>query len=78
MVVMFDGGGPAQGLFKTMADKDEIRVATPQLLDEGEAAFYVVAPREHMASRYRSAVANFVGYRPSAASLVDFVIHGHP
>jgi len=76
MIVMFAGGGPAQGLYKNVDTKvDEIRVGTAELMAEGRAAVYMVANKEVVpALRITTAVASFAGYRDTAASLVSFVI----
>lgn len=75
MIVQFEGGGPAQGLFKNIPDTNEIRVGTPESLLEGEAAFYIVGNKEAIPGlRQVGAVANFSGFRKSAASLIHFTV----
>lgn len=75
MIVLFLGGGPAQGLMKTMNTKGEvIRVATQEMLSEGKAAFYSVGEKHPMISSHSSAVATYSGMRDSTAALVDLVI----
>ena len=76
MIVQFEGGGPAQGLFKSVdTGLDEIRVGTPEMVAEGMAAFYIVTNKEYN-SQYRKtmATASFAGMRKSAASLIAFSI----
>ncbi len=74
MIVQFIGG-PAQGLFKTIVDKDEIRVGTPESVDEGMAAVYVVSNKEEIPGIRRiGAVANYSGMRKSATTLIDFIV----
>ena len=74
MIVLFSGGGPVQGLMKNFsAAKTELRIATPEMVEEGRAAVYLVKERSDIIPGKVAAVAVFVGVRDSAASLVDFV-----
>lgn len=73
MIVLFEGGGPANGMFHSIADKDELRVATPDMIEEGVAAFYTVE-RAPLSEFHRAATASFAGIRPSAASLLDVIV----
>ncbi len=75
--IMFEGGGPAQGVFRSISHpKDEVRVATPELLQAGEAAFYAVESPAVIGPGHKGAVARFVGVRPCAASLLDLMVPG--
>ena len=74
MIVLFVGG-PAQGLFQNIPNKDEIRVATTSMLDKEKAAFYYVRDKERDPSlRVTKATAVFSGVRDSAVSLVDLIL----
>ena len=74
MTILFRGGGPVHGLIKSFDTlKDEFRIATPEMVEEGRAAVYLVKERSDIISGKVIAVAEFVGVRDSAASLVDFV-----
>ncbi len=76
MIVMFQGGGPAAGLYKNFpTEKSEIRVATAESLADGMAAVYVVGVRERIAGlRVTSAVADYSGMRKTATSHVDLIV----
>ncbi len=74
MIVQFNGG-PAQGLFKDVPEKDEVRVGTPESLQEGMAAVYTITGKEEIPGiRKLGAVGNYAGMRKSATSLIDFIV----
>ncbi len=75
MIVMFIGGGPAGGMYRNIdTRKTEVRVATPEMVKEGKAAFYIVSGKEPVPGlRATAAVASFSGVRDCAASLLDWV-----
>lgn len=75
MIVQFQGGGPANGMFKNVPNKDEIRVGTPESLQDGMAAYYVVLLKEEIPGvRKLGAVAAFGGMKKTAVSLIDFIV----
>lgn len=76
MIVMFQGGGPAQGLYKNFDNKvKEIRVGTEESVADGMAAVYYVGQMERMVGLHATAaVANYGGMKKTAASLVTMMV----
>lgn len=77
MICIFQGGGPADGLFNISNDKkegDEIRVATSDMVEDGTVAIYRLGSMHEIIKGVRVTVADFMDMRGSAVSLVDLLI----
>lgn len=74
MNVLFQGGGPAQGLIQNCDPdlNDQFRVADATLMAEGRAAFYQLGEVDQVSTFHTVAAAYFIGYKPCAASLLTF------
>ena len=76
MIVLMQGGGPANGLYKNFPNgKRELRIGTAESLADGMAAVYVVSNPEAIPGlRAIGAVATFIGMRKTATALLDMMV----